>query len=163
MKDKLGRVIFCPYGVFGKCYVVPSPERSAEIARFHRWFTPLGVLATLAGMVLYGTLCGLGVCVIALAALAVKYRRWQSDMVECEPDAVPSLREVHLYAERGLGKGRVWLLLLVCVAILGCAVLLFVRGEILGGTAALAFSGVGIVTFGWRLSLLSKASRGGSA
>ncbi len=159
MKDKLGRSLFRPFGVCGRCYVIPTPEREVEINRFQKWFVRLSVLVSAVVIARYGTLYGCAVCVVACAVLLVIYRRWQSDMAVCEPDLVRTFAEGHLTDARGSGKIRLWSYLALCFLLLACGVLLFVREDLLGGLMTLMLSGIGIVVFGWRLLLVHKTHK----
>src|SRR2546428_12108226 len=122
MKDKLGREIFCPLGVLGRCSVIPTTEKSKEIARFHRWYPMTAVIASAVVMALFGRLFGVGVGALAIGMLFAKYCRWQSSMTVCESEAVPTFPDLHRANERGAGKVRLWLLLASCIAVLAMLV-----------------------------------------
>src|SRR6266571_2500145 len=94
MQDKLGRTLFCPFGIFGKCYVVPTPEMNAEIRRFNTWFGQIGILASLVVTGLYGALYGFAVGALVAVVFVLKYRRWQTEMAVCDPDLVPRFGEI---------------------------------------------------------------------
>ncbi len=156
MPDKLSRTLFCPFGIFGKCYVVPTPEKSAEIARFEKWFGRIGTLTTLVVMGVYGAFYGFAVCALVVVVFVLKHRRWQSEMTVCDPDLVPRFGEIRPADWTRMGKVRLGSLLGICIVMLGGAAWLFVNGMILPGMAILLFSGIGIVAFGWKLLLVFK-------
>lgn len=156
MQDRRGRPLFCPFGIFGKCYVISTPERAAEIARFDRWFARLGTLVTVIVMGLYGALYGFAVCGVLLLIFALKCRQWMSEMVVCDPELVPEFGEIRPENWTRRGKARLASLLCFSAVGLGGAVLLLVNGMILLGMTVFLMSGIGVTIFGWKLLLVFK-------
>jgi hypothetical protein len=159
MKDKLGRRVWCPYGFVGKCYVLPSEERGREIARFHRWFTPVATLSTVGVLAWLGSLYWFGAVIVVLMTLQVRYLRWQRDMAPCEPEARPGVAEVHQFSDAKTVRRRIAVSGAICISVLVCGVILFERGDWFGAGLALLFCGSWFMWFGWRWIVLRRITK----
>jgi hypothetical protein len=156
MQDKLGRTLFCPFGIFGKCYVVPTQEKRTEIVRFNRRFGTIGTLATLVTLNVYGAVYGFALCALIVVAFLLKYRHWQSEMIVCDPALVPRFGEIHPAGGDRMEKVRLAALLAIFILAFGCAAILVEKVGIVASLGVLVLSGVGIVTFGFKLWLVSQ-------
>ncbi len=154
VKDKLGRKIWCPYGVLGKCYIIDTPDREREIIRFNRRFSLLAVIVSVSVVVWYGTIPGLGVFALGVIMYIVRYRRWQSDMTVCAPDAIATDADILSSAEIRRVRVRLCWSLGICILVIVCAVCLLARGELFFSILGLVMAGSGVVVFvrrSWRL------------
>jgi|SRR6266566_2025687 len=156
MQDKLGRTLFCPFGIFGKCYVVPTQEKRTEIVRFNKCFGTIGTLATLVTMNVYGAVYGFAICALIVVVFLLKYRHWQSKMMVCDPALVPRFGEIHLAGGGRTEKVRLASLLAIFILAFGSAAMLVGKVGIVAGLGLLVLSGVGVVTFGFKLWLVSQ-------
>ena len=77
MKDRIGRMLFAPFGIFGKCYVVPNAEMEKRIRRFNRWFVSILLYLFVAVLVFWGSGVALIVLVTGMVLMWVRYRIWQ--------------------------------------------------------------------------------------
>lgn len=111
-----GRTLFCPWGNFGRAYIVP-PDREAELTTFlRRFYVAFFISIALLVPVMHWWLLAL----TPVASGIVFYKFWSFSRtlaVDASPPP-PPMRPADSFAAqaRATGRVRLWILLLVAVA-----------------------------------------------
>jgi hypothetical protein len=158
---KDGRTLFCPWGILGRAYVIPSEDDLQRLHRGVKTFMVIALPLVWAAVAFKGMVAGL----IALPVTTIPYVIWVT--VECrrlEPsDEKMSLDESLERQARHHGVPTLVLLLIASLIFVWLGVLMFLvdpSKRLLGGTTVLFFGLAGVV-FGRMLAIRDRPDRSG--
>jgi hypothetical protein len=149
-----GRTLFCPWGNFGRAYIVP-PDREAELSSFVRrlYLVMLGTIPV-AAMLLHWW-------AITLAPVFTSiwfYRYWSfSRTLDVDPSGPPPFdrRQAFMNAARASGAARLWFFLCISLVFAAGGVWVLTLGD-REGIVLVALFGLGVVVFGVQLIMLGR-------
>jgi hypothetical protein len=149
-----GRTLFCPWGNFGRAYIVP-PEREEELSSFVRRIYLVMIGTTpVAAILLHWWAIILAPVVIGIWF----YKYWSfSRTLEVDPSGPPPFdrRQAFMNAARASGAARLWFFLGISLAFTAGGVWVLTLGD-REGIVLVALFGLGIVVFGVQLILLGR-------
>lgn len=149
-----GRTLFCPWGNFGRAYIVP-PERKEELSSFVRriYLVLIGTIPIAATFLHWWAL--------ALAPVFIGiwfYKYWSfSRTLEVDPSGPPPFnrREALMRSARASGAGQLWLFLLISLLFGAGGVWVLAQGD-REGILLIVLFGLGVVVFTAQLIMLGR-------
>lgn len=150
-----GRTLFCPWGNFGRAYIVP-PEREEELSSFVRriYLVMIGTTPVAAILLHWWAIIILAPVVIGIWF----YKYWSfSRTLEVDPSGPPPFdrRQAFMNAARASGAARLWFFLCIALAFAAGGVWVLTLGD-REGIVLVALFGLGIMVFGVQLILLGR-------
>jgi hypothetical protein len=127
-RDAAGRAVFCPWGNWGRCYVVPA-EREAELPHFlRRAYTALFVL--LVPAVIWLGWWALLLSPAWTALIVARYWAFARTLAPLAGAPPPVSRRALFQAQaRATGRGYLWFSLVVSVLFVATGLWMYWRGE----------------------------------